>query len=217
MAAKPDAKESKDAAAPEKGAAAPAAEAAPAQAGGGGSLIKTLIPVLVAVVLAPAASFAVAEFVLLPRLQKKLAVPAPEHGAAPAASAEEDAAEAPAKEEGHGSKEGHGGKEGEKGGNPNAYEFNNVVVNLAGTMGTRYLKTSFIVTAREGKSIKGPFEANKAKLTDITLNVLSSLTLADLEEPGSKNVLREKLVAAYNQALGKRLVEQVYFADFVIQ
>ena len=57
----------------------------------------------------------------------------------------------------------------------------------------------------------------KAKLTDITLNVLSSLTLADLEEPGSKNVLREKLVAAYNQALGKRLVDQVYFSDFVIQ
>jgi flagellar FliL protein len=47
--------------------------------------------------------------------------------------------------------------------------------------------------------------------------VLSSLTLADLEEPGSKNVLREKLVAAYNQALGRRVVEQVYFSDFVIQ
>jgi hypothetical protein len=38
----------------------------------------------------------------------------------------------------------------------------------------------------------------------VTLNVLSSLTLADLEEPGSKNVLREKLVGAYNQALGKQ-------------
>jgi len=47
--------------------------------------------------------------------------------------------------------------------------------------------------------------------------VLSSQTLADLEEPGSKNVLREKLITAYNQALGSRVAEQVYFSDFVVQ
>ena len=34
---------------------------------------------------------------------------------------------------------------------------------------------------------------------------------------GAKNVLREKLVAAYNQALGKKVAEQVYFSDFVVQ
>jgi flagellar FliL protein len=82
-------------------------------------------------------------------------------------------------------------------------------------MGTRYLKTSFIVTGVDG--LKGLFETNKARMTDLTLNVLSSLTLADLEEPGSKNVLREKLVAAYNQALGRKVADQVYFSDFVVQ
>jgi len=30
-------------------------------------------------------------------------------------------------------------------------------------------------------------------------------------------VLREKLVGAYNQAFAKRVVDQVYFSDFVIQ
>ena len=109
---------------------------------------------------------------------------------------------------------GKGAKEG--GPNPATYEFQNVVVNLAGTMGTRYLKTSFIVTGAD-PAIKATFEAQKAKLTDVTLNVLSSLSLADLEEPGSKNVLREKLVQAYNQVLGKRVAEQVYFSDFVVQ
>jgi len=213
MAEKKEAKESKDTA-----PAAPAAEAAPAEkkkSGGGG--ISAWLPAIVAVILAPAATFGVAEYVLLPRLQAKLGAPAADaHGKAEAgAEHEEPAEEAPAKEE----KGGKGGKEGkgegkEAGGN---YEFANVVVNLAGTMGTRYLKTSFIVTGVGGKSVKGVFDAQKAKLTDITLNVLSSLTLADLEEPGSKNVLREKLVAAYNQALGKRIVEQVYFSDFVIQ
>ncbi len=201
MSAKPDAKEN----------AAPAPAAEPASAANPkSSPLKAFLPAVLAVVLAPASCWAVAEYVLLPRLQKKLAAVAPAEGEATAH------ADAPASE---GGKEGgKGGKEGDAKANPANYEFNNVVVNLAGTMGTRYLKTSFIVTAADSKAnIKASFEAQKPKLTDITLNVLSSLTLADLEEPGAKNVLREKLVAAYNQAFGKRTVEQVYFSDFVIQ
>ena len=84
-------------------------------------------------------------------------------------------------------------------------------------MGTRYLKTSFVVTGAKPDTIKPAFEENKDKLTDVTLGVLSSLSLSDLEEPGAKNVLREKLVTAYNQALNGRIAEQVYFSDFVVQ
>lgn len=190
MSAKPEAKE-------------PAAPAAAGAAAGGGG-IKSLLPVIAALVLAPAITFAVAEFVLLPRLKAQLAKPADEHGApAVEAHAEE---EAPAK--------GHGEAKGGAGPGPGSYEFTNVVVNLAGTMGTRYLKTSFLVT---GKNVKAAFEADKPRMTDLTLNVLSSLTLADLEEVGAKNVLREKLVSAYNETLGKRVVDQVYFSDFVVQ
>jgi len=84
-------------------------------------------------------------------------------------------------------------------------------------MGTRYLKTSFVVTGAKPDTIKDAFVENKARLTDVTLGVLSSLSLSDLEEPGAKNVLREKLVTAYNQALGSRVADQVYFSDFVVQ
>jgi flagellar protein FliL len=204
MAAKAEAP---PAAAPAKGdapAAAAAAHAAPAAAKGG---IGAWIPVIAVVVLAPIITFATVEFVLVPRLQKKLAAaasgevaPEPEH------------AEHEEKKE----KGGKEGKEGKESNSPN-YEFANVVVNLAGTMGTRYLKTTFIVTGANEANIKGTFEAAKPRLTDVTLNVLSSLTLSDLEEPGAKNVIREKLVNAYNQALGKKVAEQVYFSDFVIQ
>jgi len=189
--------------------AAGAPAAAPAKKGGA---LKQWIPAIAALVLAPALSFAVAEYVLLPRMTKKLATVKVGE-----AAEEHEAPAAEAKEEGHGGGHGEKGKEGkEGGGNPATYEFQNLVVNLAGTMGTRYLKTSFLVTGADS-SIKGIFEANKPRLTDVTLNVLSSLSLADLEEPGAKNVLREKLVAAYNQALGKKVAEQVYFSDFVVQ
>ena len=97
------------------------------------------------------------------------------------------------------------------------YKFENMVVNLAGTMGTRYLKTTFIVTGKDAAASRFQFEHKEARLTDVTLNVLSSLTLADLEEPGSRNVLREKLVSAYNESLKRRIAEQIYFSDFVVQ
>lgn len=177
--------------------------AAPAAGGGAGAWL----PIIAAVLLAPVATWATVEFVLLPRLQKKLASPS-------AAAAEESPAEHGGSGHGAKPKEGKGGKEG---GGAASYEFQNVVVNLAGTMGTRYLKTSFLVTGAKEADIKAAFETARPRLTDVTLNVLSSLTLADLEEPGAKNVIREKLVGAYNQALGRKVAEQVYFSDFVIQ
>jgi len=193
MAAKTDAKEA-PAPPPEPAAAPPAAPASPG--------LKAWIPAIVVVLLAPTLSWAVAEFVLLPRLQAKLAAgPGEAHATAPAPSS------------GH-APSGHGK---ESAGNAvDTFEFTNVVVNLSGTMGTRYLKCSFVITGAE-PGIKATFDGRKAQLTDVTLNVLSSLTLADLEEPGAKNVLRERLVATYNQTLGRRVAEQVYFSDFVVQ
>jgi flagellar FliL protein len=179
--------------APAKGeaAAAPAAPAAaPVPTGGG---LSAWLPVIAAVVLSPVVTWVMVEFVLLPQMQKKLSAP-PAAEAAKSSSAPE------------------GGKES---GAP-GYEFSNVVVNLSGTMGTRYLKTSFLVTGPDA-DLKSVFEGAKPRLTDVTLNVLSSLTLADLEEPGSKNVIRERLVGAYNQAIGRKVADQVYFSDFVIQ
>jgi flagellar protein FliL len=179
----------------DKTGVAVAAPVGPASKGGLGAWL----PVIAAVLLAPVATWATVEFLVLPRMMKKLSAP-PAAAAAPVAAA---AAEGGDKE--------HPAKDG-----PPGYQFENVVVNLAGTMGTRYLKTSFLVTGSDA-NIKSEFEGAKPRLTDVTLNVLSSLSLADLEEPGSKNVIRERLVAAYNAALGKKVADQVYFSDFVIQ
>jgi len=208
-----------------KGAEAPPAAPAPgagaekeknadqevsAKPGGGG--IAAFIPLIAAIVIAPALSWAVGQFVLMPQLKKQIAAaPAAAHGAEPAPAAEEAPPAAGEKGE-----KGGKGKKGEGAANGATYEFENVVVNLAGTMGTRYLKTAFLVTGSD-KSLRSAFETNKPKMVDITINVLSSLSLSDLEEAGAKNLIREKMIGAYNQAFGKRLVEQIYFSDFVVQ
>lgn len=217
MAGKPN-EPAKEAAAP-AAAAAPAVEKekgapeAPAKSGGG---FGAFIPLIAAIVIAPVLSWAIGQFVLMPQLKKQIAAPIDPHAAV------EHAAEASAEPAEEGGKEAKGkegkGEKGEKGkgGTNNTYEFENVVVNLAGTMGTRYLKTAFLVTGSD-KGLRAAFENNRPKLVDVTINVLSSLSLSDLEEAGAKNLIREKLIESYNQALGKKLVEQVYFSDFVVQ
>lgn len=177
--------------------AAPATEAPAAKKTGAPS---PLLPALLTLVGAPAITWAVCQFVLIPSLRKELSGPA-EHGAPHAAEA------APS---------GHGKSAAPDKSAGNAYKFENIVVNLAGTMGTRYLKTTFLVTGADA-ALVSTFESNRPALVDVTINVLSSLSLSDLEEAGSKNLIREKLVQSYNQSLGRKVAEQIFFSDFVVQ
>jgi flagellar protein FliL len=220
--------------APEAAPAAAPAEAAAPKAGGG---IMGFLPLIIALVLAPVISWVVAEFVLLPRMKSQLTAAVAGHETAageagpakvaePAAAKEPARAKEPAAEKG---KEAHAAKKEapKKGGKaeaaagkvsadgPNSYQFDNVVVNLSGTMGTRYLKVTFMLTGKD--TLREMFDERKPELLDTTLNTLGSVTLSDLEEVGSRNLIRARLVAAYNDLLGAKIVEQIYFSDFVVQ
>ena len=196
---------------------APAAEegAAPAKAP------SPWLPIIAVAVLMPGISFAVTQFVLLPKIKGIVN----EHKAMEdAASGEHGHAEggkeaAHGKEASHGKEAAHGkgGKE-EKGGKEGAYtfDFQSIVVNLSGSMGTRYLKTSFTVYSAN-KDVKRIIEENKNQMLDTALGVLGSRSLADLEQPGAKNVVRNDLMANFNQALKSDLIEQIYFSEFVVQ
>ena len=195
-------------------AAAPAAVAAEGAAPKGG--IMGFLPLIIALVLAPVISWVVAEFVLLPRFQAQLV--AASGGAAVAAEGEHETAAAESRPEPKkaeaGKKPAHGSAAPSTEG-PGSYRFENIVVNLSGTMGTRYLKASFLVTGKE--NLRELFEERQPQLLDATLNSLGSLTLADLEEVGSRNLIRARLIAAYNEVIGVRVVDQIYFSDFVVQ
>ena len=83
-------------------------------------------------------------------------------------------------------------------------------------MGTRYLKTSF-TTLSENPDLKKLIDENKKQLLDVALTVLGTRSMADLEQPGAKNVVRNDLMANFNQALKSDLVSQIYFSEFVVQ
>lgn len=172
---------------------------------------KNWLPAIFAILLTPLATLAIVQYVIIPQLQKSLLVDGV------TSSGNTDASSPPTRTGGHsGAGPSVGGRGNVVGKDATTFKFENVVVNLAGSMGTRYLKVSFLVTGTE-KTLADEFEQKKAQLLDVTLNVLSSLSLADLEEAGARNILRERLVSSLNQAVGRRLAEQVYFTDFVVQ
>jgi flagellar FliL protein len=186
---------------------APKEAPAPAAPAGAGS---SWLPVAVVLVLVPAISFALAEFVLFPRFESRLEARLAGAGAATGGAAAPAHATAPAAG-------AHGAKNGAPKGEPTfASEFNNIVSNLAGSMKSRYIKVSFTAYSAEPEFEK-IVAANRAKMLDATLGVLATLTLADLEDPTVKNKVRGQLVQAFETLLHERIVEEIYFSEFVIQ
>jgi flagellar FliL protein len=159
-------------------------------------------PIIAMVVLMPAITYGMTQFLILPRIR----------GAVNEQKA--NAGVTHVKSEGKG-EHGKGDKGGESGGRY-TYDFDNVVVNLAGAMGTRYLKASF-TTYSENADLKKVIDENKKQLLDVAITVLGSRTLADLEQPGAKNVVRSDLMANFNQAVKSDLINQIYFSEFVVQ
>jgi len=179
------------------------------------------MPVIAMLVLMPAITFAVAQFVIIPKMKGFVQEQQPAEGAA-----DKDGHAQPAAKGGHGKPEakgGHGKPEakgghgkGAEGGDQGTYDFENVVVNLSGTMGTRYLKASFTVYS-DNADLKKVIDQNKKQLLDVATTVLGSRTLADLEQPGAKNVVRNDLMANLNQAVKSDLISQIFFSEFVVQ
>lgn len=185
-------------------AAETAASAASAAAPGG---IKAWLPMIATLITMPALAYAMTTFVLLPKLRS------PATGAAPASTAHAPAPEAKT----HG---GSGGSEaqGKAGGPKSKYttQLNKVIVNVAGTMGTRFLVCSMTLVSKDPE-LDAQFKENEPELRHVTITSLSSKSISDIEKPGAKNVIRSELASLFNAVLGNGVVQEIYFTDFAIQ
>jgi len=173
----------------EASAAAPAAAPAPPSGGGG---FKPWLPLVATVLVMPVLAYAMTTFVLLPRLQSKL-------GIVPvtvAAEQEQKKAPATAKKE--------------------MVTMNKLLVNVAGTMGSRYLLVSLSLAGSD-LEFKNKIQDLEPQLRDAACSVLATKTLADLEKPGARNLIRSELLSGFNGILGGAVVQEIYLTEFAIQ
>ena len=163
--------------------------AAPAPASGGG--FAAWLPLIVTIMLMPALAFGVAQFVILPQLQKGLGI------------------KTAATTGGESKKEAPGAKQ-------ESVLMSKMLVNVAGTMGARYLLVSISV-AGTGSDFKNKMDEHDAQLRDMACSDLATKTLADLEKPGARNLIRSELINGFNNILGDSMVQDIYFTEFAIQ
>lgn len=179
----------------EEGAAAEnKAAAAPAKGGGG-----TWVPLIANIVLMPAIAWALATFVLIPKIQNG-------HGS------EEAAGESSG--DSHGGSSDHGAKGGK--GKVTVPLGDKVLVNVAGTAGTRYLVAKIALVGKKA-DLKTKVEENDPQLRDAAASILAIKTIGDLEKPGMRNILRAELLSAFNDILGKESVADIYLTEFAVQ
>jgi flagellar FliL protein len=166
-------------------------KSAPTKAAGGGGM-KAWLPLIVTMVLMPALAFGVAQFVILPQLQKGLGIKAA--GGETASSAKKEGGDA--KEE--------------------SVLMSKLLVNVADTMGARYLLVSLSVVGTT-TDFKQKMADHDAQLRDMACGDLATKTLADLEKPGERNAIRNELITGFNNILGDSVVQQIYLTEFAIQ
>src|SRR5579862_6476983 len=159
-------------------APAPAEEASPAaEAVKAPSSRKAWLPLIVTVVTMPLLAWTTTRFVLVPQMKRAFAIP--------------DAAPAAAKE---GAKEGASGDAAKATGTAKVtVPLSKILVNVAGTMGTRYLMTSITLAGTEA-DLKEKVEANKDQLLDLATGTLCTKTIGELEKPTARNVIRAELM-----------------------
>jgi flagellar FliL protein len=149
------------------------------------------LPLILAVVLMPALAFGMTKFVIVPELQKSLGVkPAAESGGKGKPAADAKKLSVP---------------------------LEKLLVNIAGTMGQRYLLVSVTVVGTGGEAFKTKMTDNNAQLRDMAMSTLANKTLADLEKPGARNLVRTELINGFNNVLGDNSVKELYITEFGIQ
>ena len=158
---------------------------------GGG--FKTWLPLIVTMLLMPALAFGVAQFVILPQLQKGLGIKA-----------------------GSGGDTRGGAKKQSTDAKQEAVVMNKLLVNVADTMGARYLLVSLSVVGNTS-DFKQKMTDHDAQLRDMACGDLATKTLADLEKPGERNVIRNELITGFNNILGDSVVQEIYLTEFAIQ
>ncbi|MBC8095361.1 MAG: flagellar basal body-associated FliL family protein [Akkermansiaceae bacterium] len=174
---------------PEPAAAGDAAVVkAPAAAGG----FKAWLPLIITLVLMPVLAWGMTSFVLLPRLQKGLGI-------------------TPAEKE-HAALDKKGAAAAKK----ERVSMNKLLVNVAGTLGQRYLLVSLSVEG-SGAEFAAKMTESDPPLRAMACGVLSTKTLTDLEKPTSRNLIRTELISGFNNILGEAMIQEIYLTEFAIQ
>lgn len=96
------------------------------------------------------------------------------------------------------------------------YSIRDIVINPAGTGGTRFLSVS-IGFELETADLARRFEAREPIVRDALITILSSKTVAQLTDPKQKEITRYQIKKRISKIMKTDELAGVYYTDFVLQ
>jgi len=93
----------------------------------------------------------------------------------------------------------------------------NIIINPAGTNGTRYLSTSIGLELVKTPEMEKLMEEKTPVIRDILIAILTSKTLEELSSPAGKEDVRNEISEKISVALEPHKVFRIYFVDYVLQ
>jgi len=178
-----------------------AVSSSPKKKGEGGNIVGLLTRV--AIIAAVALVAIVAAYMVSMKVLKPMLAADP--------TAMEVAEEEPAGEAEGG---GHGGEEGAVGNN--LYEMENIIVNPASTVGSRFLSCS-VAFELEAPGDMHKMEAIDVKVRDALITILTARTVDELADARLREPLRRQILSRVNAVASPIKIKAVYFKDFVLQ
>ncbi len=128
------------------------------------------------------------------------------HGASSSGHGEAESSHKPKKKSSHG-----GGESGSF-----VYAVRDIVINPAGTGGSRFLSASVGFEFADS-DLEGAFEDKEPMVRDALITILSSKTVAQLTDVKQKEIVRWQIKKRVATIMGTDEITGVYFTDFVLQ
>jgi flagellar FliL protein len=96
------------------------------------------------------------------------------------------------------------------------FEIDQIIVNPASTVGSRFLSCSVAFELKDSEDL-GRFESREIKIRDALITILSARTVDELADARLREPLRRQILARINKLTEPAEAQAVYFKDFVLQ
>lgn len=98
----------------------------------------------------------------------------------------------------------------------NSHLLENLIVNPAGTQGTRFLLVSVGFETTDAATI-GILEQRDLEVRDAIINLFGSETIENLSEVSMREAVKDAVRERVAQLIGRNTIGRIYFPQFVIQ
>lgn len=91
-----------------------------------------------------------------------------------------------------------------------------IIVNLAGSRGRRYLKINAVFEVDSEKTVE-EIGLRNPQIRDLIIGILRQMTVEKISEKEGIEQVRSEIITGINNRLSEGKVTNIYFTDFVVQ